>query len=94
MRTYELIIVASPDLDETAFNELVQKINGWIADGGGSVGKAELWGKRKLAYPIRKKLEGIYLLMEVNLPAKFNVTLERNLRFTEPVMRYSLIVKE
>lgn len=94
MRAYELIIVARADLDENALTELVNKVSDWITTGGGQVEKIDVWGKRKLAYPIRKQLEGIYYLMNVNLPSKLGSTLERNLKLSEQVLRYSLIVKD
>jgi small subunit ribosomal protein S6 len=93
MRDYELTIVVQPDLDDTAFTEVVNRVNGWITENGGEVAKTELWGKRKLAYPIRKQTEGYYALFYVKMPAQFGIELERNLRFLEPVMRFLLIVK-
>ena len=51
MREYEVVFVAHPDLDENALNDLINKVRGWITEGGGEVSKTDLWGKRKLAYP-------------------------------------------
>jgi small subunit ribosomal protein S6 len=93
MREYELIFIAKSDLDENALNDLISKIKGWITDGNGEVSKIDLWGKRKLAYPIRKQTEGIYVLMNVNLAAKAVAVVDRNLRFTESVLRFSTIAK-
>ncbi len=93
MREYELTLIAHPELEEAAFGELVEKIQGWITGAGGSISKVDLWGKRKLAYPIRKQNEGQYVFMEVQMPAEFCKELERNMRFTEPIMRYLLIAK-
>ena len=92
MRKYELMCIIQPDLDETAFKEVVAKIEGWITDAGGSVDKTDVWGKRKLAYLIRKQREGQYVLFYVTLPAEATKELERNIRFLEPVMRYMLTV--
>jgi small subunit ribosomal protein S6 len=93
MREYELIFIAKSDLDENALNDLITKIKGWITDGNGEVSKIDLWGKRKLAYPIRKQSEGIYVLMNVNMAAKAIAAFDRNLRFTEAILRYSTIAK-
>jgi len=92
MRNYELICIIQPDLDETAFNEAVDKVKGWVSDAGGSVGKVDVWGKRKLAYMIRKHLEGQYVLLNISMPANATTNLERNIRFLEPVMRHMLTV--
>jgi small subunit ribosomal protein S6 len=52
----------------------------------------DVWGKRKLAYLIRKQREGQYVLLNINLPAEATTDLERNVRFLEPVMRHMLTV--
>jgi len=93
MREYELILIIHPDLDEKAFNEVLNKVQGWITDGGGQVTKVDLWGKRKLAYFIRKQSEGQYILIDTQIPPTLTSQLERNLRLLEPVMRFQLIVK-
>lgn len=93
MRDYELIFIVHPELDETAFNEVVNRVRGWITDEGGQVSKVDLWGKRKLAYSIRKQNEGQYVFMETQMAPKFGVQLERNLRFLEPVLRFSIVAK-
>jgi small subunit ribosomal protein S6 len=88
MRAYELVFIVHPDLDESAFKELVEKVKGWITEDGGQVTKVDLWGKRKLAYPIRKQKEGQYVLMQTAYPPASGVKLERNLRLTEPILRF------
>ncbi len=88
MRNYEVVFIVHPDLDETALNGVVDRVKGWITDAGGSIAKVDLWGKRRMAYAIRKQREGQYVLVEANMPPTFSATLERNLRFLEPVMRF------
>jgi small subunit ribosomal protein S6 len=93
MREYELTIIVHPDLDENALKDVVTRVQGWIVDSGGSVNKTDLWGKRRLAYAIRKQREGQYVLFDVNMAPKFGSELERNLRLYEPVMRFLLAGK-
>jgi small subunit ribosomal protein S6 len=93
MREYELMFVVHPDLDENALNEAVKRVSGWISDGNGAVDKTEMWGKRQLAYPIRKVNQGQYVLMHLTMAPEKGVELERNLRFLEPVMRFMLVAK-
>ncbi len=93
MRAYELVFIVHPDLDENAFNGILERVQGWITEDGGEVIKIDLWGTRDLAYPIRKQKQGQYVLMDVNMTPQFGIELERNLRLLEPVMRY-LIVKK
>lgn len=93
MREYELVFIVHPDLDETAFIEVINRVQKWITEAGGEIVKTDIWGKRRLAYPIRKQSEGQYVLMQVNMLPTFCATLERNLRFLEPIMRFLVIVK-
>lgn len=88
MREYEIIFIAHPDQDENATNELVEKISGWISDNGGTIKKVDPWGKRKLAYPIRKQSEGQYFYINAQMPPSFVAELDRNLRYQENVLRY------
>jgi small subunit ribosomal protein S6 len=93
MRDYELIFIVHPDLDESAFNDIVARIQGWISGAGGEIVKVDLWGKRKLAYPISKQTEGQYVLIESKMEPSENAELERNLGLLEPVMRYLIALK-
>lgn len=90
MRNYELVCILQPDLDETAFKEAVERVKSWISEAGGNIVKEDVWGKRKLAYLIRKQREGQYVLLNISLPAEATRELERNIRFLEPVMRHML----
>jgi small subunit ribosomal protein S6 len=92
MRNYELVCIIQPDLDETAFNGVLDKVKGWISESGGSVDKAEVWGRRRLAYLINKQREGQYVLLNVTLNPAATSELERNLRYQESIMRHMLSV--
>ena len=94
MREYELIVILHPDLDETALNDLIKRISGWITDDGGTIVKVDSWGKRELAYSIRKQKQGYYVLLHTQMSPKLGATLERNLGYLEPVLRYLLVAKE
>lgn len=94
MRAYELIVIIHPGLDEAAVNEALEKIKGWVTAAGGTVDSVEPWGKRRLAYAIQKQRDGLYYLLNVQMNPSTNASLERNLRILEPVMRYSIIVKD
>jgi small subunit ribosomal protein S6 len=92
MRKYELVCVFQPDLDETAFNALLEKVKGWISESGGSIDKVDVWGRRKLAYIIKKQREGQYVLMNVTMNPAATSDFERNLRYQEPIIRHMLSV--
>ncbi len=94
MRDYEVVFIVHPELDDNAFKDIVERVRGWITEAGGTVSKIDLWGKRKLAYAIRKQREGQYVLMRTQMPPAFSAQLERNLRFLEPVMRFLIVTVE
>jgi len=91
VRQYELIFIVHPDLDDDALNEVIDRVSSWISDEDGEITNTELWGKRKLAYPIRKQPEGFYVVMQTKMILTADSQLERNLSYLEPVMRYSII---
>jgi small subunit ribosomal protein S6 len=93
MREYELVFIVRPDLEENAVNDVVARVQGWITEAGGQVVKVDLWGKRKLAYPVRKQKEGQYVLMNIAMAPKSGIGLERNLRLYEPVIRFLVTAK-
>jgi small subunit ribosomal protein S6 len=94
MRNYELMFIIHPDLDDTALNGVVEKVKSWIVDAGGSIAKVDIWGRRRLAYTIRKQREGQYVLINAQMAPTFSAELDRNLRFLEPVMRFMLLAVE
>ena len=94
MREYELIFIVHPDLDETATSEVVERVKTWITEAGGTIDKVDPWGKRKLAYPIRKQNDGQYFFLTVKMDPTFIAEMERNLRFLEPVMRFLITAVE
>lgn len=88
MRLYEIVFIIHPDLDDSSFTEIIEQVKGWITAAGGSITKEDIWGKRRLAYLIRKQREGQYVLLQAQMPVNFVRELERNFRLTEPMMRY------
>ncbi len=94
MRKYELVCIIHPDLDETAFNSVVEKVREWVADAGGNIDKVDIWGRRRMAYHIRKQREGQYVLMNLSIPPNTTAELERNLHFQESVLRSMLTLVE
>ena len=91
MRNYEIVFIIHPDLDENSFAETLTRVKNWITEANGSITKEEIWGKRRMAYTIRKQHEGQYVLLNAQLPPAFVNELERNFRITEPVIRHMII---
>ena len=90
-RPYEVTLVVRPDMDDTAFTGVVDKVKGWIATAGGTVNQTNVWGRRRLAYPINKLTEGQYVLLLATLPTQALAGLERELRLAEEILRFLII---
>ena len=87
-RTYEVMYIAAPetaDEDVTKLNEAIEQL---IVKEGGSIVKTELMGRRKLAYPIKKKTEGHYTLFEIEGSGQEIAELERRFRVNDAVIRF------
>lgn len=90
MRQYELICIVHPDLDDTAFKGVIEKVSGWVTESGGSINQTDVWGRRRMTYKIRKQREGQYVLLNVTMAPAATAELERNLRFQENILRSML----
>lgn len=90
MRAYEVAFIIHPDLDDSAFKEVLDRVQEWITGSGGSVTKVDLWGKKKMAYEIRKQTEGNYVILDTEMEPSFCSELERNLQLQESVMRFMI----
>lgn len=91
MRKYELVIILNPKLEEKeqrAFFDLLTKS---IEASKGRVANLDIWGKKKLMYPIKKHLEGIYAKLVVDLPAEKFPSWEKKIKIEEKIIRYLLV---
>ena len=91
MRSYEIVFIISPELDEDETEGVIDDVKGLITRNDGEVRNIEPWGLRKLAYPIQKQREGRYVLMEFDLEPQNISEMERVLKLTEPVMRHLIV---
>lgn len=91
MNEYELVSILHPRLnaDETA--AAIATVESQIAAHGGEMLSTDVWGRRRLAYPIKHLLEGTYVLMTFRLPAEGAAPLEAWLRISEQVIRHLLV---
>lgn len=94
MRNYEVALIAHPELNDEALAALVDKVTGWITAAGGVLGEIDRWGRRRLAFPIRKQREGQYMFVPAQMPPAATRDLERNLRLTESILRFMITLKE
>ena len=94
MNQYEVLYVITPELDEEADKVVMDKFADIITANGGEIEKVDVWGKRRLAYPIDYKTEGYYVLVAFNANPELPRELERNMRNDERLMRYMVTRKE
>ena len=87
MTTYETTFVLEPGFDEGRVNEEVERVSQWIRDLGGEVLEVQRWGKKRLAYEIGKKRDGVYTLVLYRAGGAMVKEIERRLRLNESVMR-------
>ncbi len=94
MRNYEIAYIADPELDDEALAELEAKVKGWIEAAGGKLGKIDRWGKRRLAYPIKKKTDGHYVFIYADMPTEAPAIIERDFRLSEQILRFMFTLQE
>ena len=91
MRAYELMIIFDADVEDTSVNEHLANVGRLIEAGGGTVVKTDRWGRRRFAYEINHKWEGIYVVLEIVTEASNLDDVERMLRIADEVVRHKLI---
>lgn len=91
MRKYETLFIMDPDLEEEKTQSVIEKVKGIITQGNGEVLKVEDWGKRKLAYRVKKKAKGHYILIHFSGPPALLSELERNFRVMDSVIKFQSV---
>ena len=93
MRNYEVMFVIDPALEDAKKDATVESVQSIIA-ADGEVGKVDVWGMRKLAYPIDKKEEGYYAVVEFQGNPTQPKELDRRLKISDNVIRHIIINKD
>ncbi|USQ76309.1 30S ribosomal protein S6 [Ornithinimicrobium cryptoxanthini] len=91
MRQYELMIILDPESDERNLQPTLEKLLAVVTKEGGSVDNLDLWGRRRLAYEIKKQSEGIYAVVNLTATSATAQELERQLGLNETVLRTKLM---
>lgn len=91
MRPYELMIILDPDLDERTVAPSLETYLNLVRQDGGSVENVDVWGKRRLAYEINKKAEGIYAVVNLTATPATVKELDRQLTLNESVVRTKVL---
>lgn len=91
MRAYELVYIVQPGLDEEGMDELMQGFDSVVTEGGGEILRSTVMGRRGLAYPIKDRTEGQYVLLQATMDGPIMSELDRRLKLSEDVLRYLLV---
>jgi small subunit ribosomal protein S6 len=91
VRPYELMIILDATLEESAVQALINRTTEALTAAGGTVGRVDKWGKRRLAYEIGHRSEGYYLLLEITLGSDAVAGLDRSLRLADEVIRHKIV---
>ncbi|BAU31085.1 30S ribosomal protein S6 [Microcella alkaliphila] len=94
MHQYELMVILDPEIDERTVAPSLDKFLGVVRNAGGSIENVDIWGKRRLAYEINKKSEGIYAVVNFTATSEATVELDRQLKLSEAVMRTKVLRAE
>ena len=86
-RTYELMFIVRPDMVDEDLNKLISTLDASVTSAHGTM-KSEVWGKRRLAYSVRRFNDGIFVLLLLEGTGAMVHELERRLRVTEPVIKF------
>jgi small subunit ribosomal protein S6 len=88
------MVVLDPNLDDAAIEAMNSRIQSLVTQRGGTIDSVDAWGRRRLAYPIGRFRDGVYVLTRMQLPPEAAVEIERALKLTESVIRHLLVRAE
>jgi small subunit ribosomal protein S6 len=91
---YELMVILDPEIDERTVAPSLDKFLNVIRNGGGTIENIDIWGRRRLAYEIQKKSEGIYAVVNFTSISDVSAELDRQLKLSEAVLRTKLLRTE
>ena len=90
-RDYEMVLIISPEVAGEKIDATIDNVSRFITGRGGIISEVENWGKRKLAYPIERFVEGNYVLARFKMKPASGKELEADLRISEDILRHLLI---
>jgi small subunit ribosomal protein S6 len=94
LRHYELMVILDPDLEERTIAPSLDTFLNVVRNGGGTVEKVDVWGRRRLSFEIDKKVEGIYAVVDLNAEPAVMKELDRQLNLNESILRTKVMRPE
>lgn len=91
MHDYELVVIVNPSIADDDVAKTIEKVKTFVTGRGGAVAEVNQWGRKRLAYTIKKCNEGNYALIKFNMDPKLSAELEKSLEISDDVIRHMLI---
>lgn len=91
---YEIMVIIDPTVEDRAIAPTLDKFLAVVTNDGGTVDNVDIWGRRKFAYEIAKKSEGIYVVINITAESKTVNEVDRLLKLAEPVLRTKVLRAE
>jgi len=91
LRDYELVMIVSPEVADEDVPAAIDRVSQFITGRGGAIVEIDQWGRRKLAYPIKRFSEGTYILTHFKLEPQLTAELEASLQISEEILRHLLV---
>ena len=93
MAKYEVLYILSPSISDEEREATITKFKDYVENNGGKVDAIDKWGLKQLAYPIKFKKEGHYVLMTYNAPAETSIAMGKLMLITENILRHIIVKK-
>jgi small subunit ribosomal protein S6 len=94
MRDYELAFIIKPAIEGDDVTAVIDQVSGFVGAINGEVTSVDVWGRKRLAYPINNYRDGTYVLLNTKMPPASLIDLERDLKLSEDIIRYLLVKVE
>lgn len=94
MHEYELVVVMNPEIAEEDVAAAIERVTSAVTSRGGEVAEVSAWGRRKLAYPIKRRIEGNYVVSQIRLDPTRTHELEGSFAISDDILRHLLIRKD
>ena len=91
LRDYELVVVLNPEIGDDVVGGSLEKLQQTVTTRGGEVVDVNHWGRRRLAYPIKRHYEGNYIVSQIRLDPEQVTALESSLRISDDVIRHLIV---
>lgn len=91
MRTYEALYIITPEADDAGIQTVAKGVEDLVTDNGGVIVRSEIWGRRRMAYTVKKFTEGCFVLLRFDAEPEFITKLELHFRLSEQIFRHLVV---